>query len=106
LKKRKISVPDLASPPVFIAYLGNEAKLEAMKLASDMRQAGIVTTAATGDRSLKGQLRQADSLGSCYTAIIGENEVKAGKVTLRNMVTGEQATLEPAALIQLLKEID
>ncbi len=42
---------------------------------------------ATGDRSLKAQLRQADSLGSNYAAIIGEDEVKSGTVTLRNMKT-------------------
>jgi histidyl-tRNA synthetase len=61
---------------------------------------------AAGDRSLKGQLRQANSLSSNYTVIIGEDEVKAGKVTLKNMITKEQETVRPEALIQLLKEID
>ena len=106
LRKRKIAVPDLVAPPVFIAYMGNEAKVEAMKLASVLRKAEIAAVMATGDRSLKGQLRQANSLGSSYTAIIGENEVKASTVTLRNMLTGEQDTVEPDALIRLLKEID
>ena len=106
LKKRKIAVPDSGAPPVFIAYLGNEAKLEAMKLSSTLRKAEIAAVIATGDRSLKGQLRQANGLCSNYTAIIGEDEVKAGKVTLRNMTTGEQETLEPAALMKLLKEIN
>jgi histidyl-tRNA synthetase len=105
LKKRKVSVPELATPPVFVAYLGNEAKREAMKLASVLRKDEIPAAMATGDRSLKGQLRQANSLGSNYTVIIGEDEVKAGKVTFRNMATGEQETLEPAALMGLLKEI-
>lgn len=106
LRKRKVTVPDLVEPPAFIAYVGNEAKLAAMKLASVLRKAEIAAVMATGDRSLKGQLRQANSLGSGYTAIIGENEVKAGMVTLRNMLTGEQDTLEPGALVRLLKEID
>jgi histidyl-tRNA synthetase len=105
LKKSKIAVPDLTTPPVFIASLGNEARLEAMKLASVLRKDGIATVMASGDRSLKGQLRQANSLGSNYVAIIGEDEVKNRKVTLRNMATGEQKAVSPAALMALLKEV-
>jgi histidyl-tRNA synthetase len=104
LKKQKIAAPDSAAPPVFIANLGNEAKLEAIKLASVLRASGIAAVVGTGDRSLKGQLRQANSLSSSYTAIIGEDEVKIGVVTLRNMGTGEQETYTPAALVELLKE--
>jgi histidyl-tRNA synthetase len=102
LKKQKIVVPDLTAPPVFIAHLGNEAKLEAIKLASALREDGIAAMTATGDRSLKGQFRQADGLGSNYVAIIGEDEVKSGTVTLRNMVTGEQKTVLPSVLGDLL----
>lgn len=105
LKKQKVAVPDLTAPPVFIAHLGNEAKLEAMKLASTLRKDGIAAVMATGDRSLKGQLRQANSLGSNYAAIIGEDEVKGGTVTLRNMVTGEQKTVSTAGLGKLLTRV-
>ncbi len=103
LKKQKIPVPNLPAPSVFIAHLGDEAKLEAVKLASTLRKGGIAAIVGTSDRSLKGQLRQADSFGSSYAAIIGEDEVKSGAVTLRNMMTGEQKTVPPAALGDLLK---
>ncbi len=103
LKRQKISVSNLSAPPVFIAYLGNEAKSEAVKLASILRRDGIAAIMATGDRSLKAQLRQANSLGSNYVAIIGEDEVKNGVVTLRNMVTSEQQVVSPAGLIELLE---
>ena len=105
LKRQKIPVPSLTAPPVFIAHLGNEAKLEAVKLASTLRKDGIAAIMAAGDRSLKGQLRQANSLGSSYAAIIGEDEVKSSAVTLRNMMTGEQKTVLLAALGGLLKKI-
>lgn len=105
LKRCKIAVPDVIASPVFIAHIGNEAKLEAIKLVSNLRKDDIAAIMATGDRSLKGQLRQANTLGSSYVAIFGEDEVKDGKVTLRNMETGEQKTVSPASLIPLLKEI-
>ena len=99
-------MPDLTGPQVFIAHVGNEAMLEAAKLASNLRNDGTAAIMATGDRSLKAQLRQADSLGSNYAAIIGEDEVKSGTVTLRNMKTGEQKTVTPAALGWLIKVKD
>jgi histidyl-tRNA synthetase len=103
LKSQKIPVPNLSVSPVFIAYPSNETKLEAVKLASILRKDGIAAIVSTGDRSLKAQLRQANSIGSTYAAIIGEDEVKRGAVTLRNMMTGEQRTVSPAALGDLLK---
>jgi histidyl-tRNA synthetase len=103
LKRQKIPVPDLPAPLVFIAYPGSETKLEAVKLASILRKNGIASIVGTGDRSLKAQLRQANSVGSSYAVIIGEDEVKSGTVTLRNMVTGEQKTVLPRAVGELVK---
>ena len=102
-KAESLSARIRAGPQVFIAHVGNEAMLEAAKLASNVRKDGAAAIMATGDRSLKAQLRQADSLGSNYAAIIGEDEVKSGTVTLRNMKTGEQKTVSPAALGWLVK---
>ena len=57
---------------------------------------------ATGGKSLKAQLRLANSLGARYAVIIGEDEVKGGTVTLRHMADARQETVVlkdlPAAL--------
>ena len=37
-----------------------------------------------------------------YVALAGENEMAAGKITLKNMETGEQQMLTPEELIQVL----
>ena len=105
LKSQKIAVPDLPAPPVFVAHLGDEAKLEAVKLTSTLRKDGVIAVMAAGDRSLKGQLRQANSLGSRYAVIMGEDEVKSGAVTLRDMMSGEQKTVSPAKLGELLTRV-
>jgi histidyl-tRNA synthetase len=93
LKKQNAPVPPLPSPRVFIAYLGDEAKEEAVRLASTLRQTGIGVIEALGDKSLKAQLRQANSLGAPYAVIIGEEELKAGTVILRDMTSAEQETI-------------
>ncbi|MFC1931751.1 histidine--tRNA ligase [Chloroflexota bacterium] len=103
LKKQDVPVPPLAKPQVFLAYIGEGAGDEAIKLASRLRQAGTGTIMATGNRSLKAQLRQANNLGIHYTVIIGEQEVKTSTVILRDMVNAWQKTVPPDELVRLLK---
>ena len=93
LKKQDVPIPPLPHPQVFIAYVGDEAKDEAIKLASTLRRAGIGVIAAIGSKSLKAQLRQANTIGARHTVIIGDQEVKSGTVILRDMTTAQQKTI-------------
>jgi len=99
LKKQNVPVPPLPKPQVFIAYLGDEAKEKALKLASTLRQAGIGVIEALGSKSLKGQLRQANSLGAHFAVIIGEEELKTGTVILRDMTSAEQKAIPASELV-------
>jgi len=103
LKEQKISPPGLLKPIAFIAYLGEEARSEAVKLASQLRDAELAVIIATGDKSLKSQLRQANSLGTTYTIIIGEREVKLHSVVLRDMITNKQETLPVTEIAKALE---
>ena len=93
LKKQDFAIPPLPKPQVFIAYLGDEAREGAIKLASALRRAGIGVIEALGNKSLKAQLRQANSLGAGYAVIIGEQELKTGTVILRDMTSAEQKAI-------------
>ena len=104
LKKQAVSIPPPPKPRVFVACIGEEARVEAIKLASRLRQAGIGTLLATGSRSLKAQLRQANNLGIPHAVIVGEEEVKSGTVILRDMANARQETVLPDELPQILKQ--
>jgi histidyl-tRNA synthetase len=93
LKEQGITVPPLARPPVFVAYVGDAARDEAVNLAAGLRRAGVGVIGVAGDKSLKAQLRQANSLGASYTVIIGDEEIAAGGVVLRDMNTSAQETV-------------
>ena len=93
LKKQGVVVPVLPQPQVFVAYLGDEARSEAVRLTSVLRRAGIGVIEAVAGKSLKAQLRQANTLNVSYAVIIGEQEIKTGTVVLRNMATSEQETI-------------
>ena len=103
LKKQGIPVPPLPRPQVFIAYLGDEAREQAIKMAGRLRQAGIGAILAAGSKSLKAQMRQANSLGVRYSVIIGEQEVKTATVVLRDMINAWQQTVPQGELPGRLK---
>ena len=102
LKRQNILVPPLPRPQVFIAHLGDEARVEAIRLASRLRQGGIRVIEAMGSRSLKAQLRQANNLGVHHAVIIGDEEVRTGAVILRDMASSRQETVDLARLPELL----
>ena len=95
MRHQGVEVPALPSPQVLIASLDERTKVMGVKLAGDLRAAGIGALTSFGDRSLKAQLRQADRQGVAFALIIGESEAEAGLVTVRNMARGEQ---HPVAL--------
>jgi histidyl-tRNA synthetase len=104
LKKQDIKVPAMPEAQVFIAYLGDAARDKALRLTADLRQADISAIMSTSGKSLKAQLRQANSLGARWAVIIGEEEVKAGTVTLRDMADASQETVVLGVLVSRLKQ--
>jgi len=105
LKKQKLDIPALPKPDAFIAYVEEEAKIEAMKIASELRKAGIAVIMATGDKSLRGQMRQANSLDITYALILGKQEIARRNVMLRDMRSGEQKTIPLAEIASFLKQL-
>jgi len=105
LKKQKVLVPPLPRPQVFMAYVGDEAKELAIQLAAMLRKEGIRVIIATDGRSLKAQLRQANSLGVGQTLILGEEEVRSATATVRDMVNSQQKRVPLNQLVPELLEV-
>ncbi|MFO8100813.1 MAG: histidine--tRNA ligase [Dehalococcoidia bacterium] len=93
LKNQQIPPPDVPAPAAFMAFLGEEAREKALEYTTALRREGIQAIPASDNRSLKAQMRHADSLGAKYAIIIGEDELREGKVVLRDMAGGEQQKL-------------
>ena len=106
MKQQNIVPPAPSGQKVFVAYLGDAAKAEAIKLTSKLRRVGIAVICNLGDRSLKAQLRQANALGAAYALIIGEDEVGSRTVVLRYMEKGEQQQVPANEVLGLLGNPD
>ena len=91
---------------VFIAALGNEQQQEAFRLRYQLNRAGVRAMMDYEGRSLKTQMRRADKFGARYVLILGEDELRAGKAILRDMVDGRQEEVPlPSIFAQLIKRV-
>src|ERR1043166_2587137 len=88
---------------VYIAPLGAGMNVHAAKLARELRRQGIVVIVSDESFKLKKMLETASKFGIRFALILGENEVNSGQYALKNLSTGEQASVaksEIAAIVQ------
>ena len=74
-------------------------------LQSQLRIAGISVEIYVGDGNLKNQMKYANKLGSPAVIFYGENEIKSGKVTLKNLKSGQEISIEIESLVNEIKKI-
>ena len=83
--------------PIAVVPIGDDMTLPALQLAEELRAAGHHVE--FGLRGKVGQrLKRAAQQSARYAVLLGEDEVAAGKVVLRDLDQGEQETIERASL--------
>jgi histidyl-tRNA synthetase len=97
-----VELPQERLRPVFVATLGEAARKPGLLLLSRLRDAGIAADTDYLGRSLKAQLKQANRIDARFALILGEDEVKAGVATLRDM---ESSSQEPVPLADLVPRL-
>jgi histidyl-tRNA synthetase len=87
---------------ILFVNLGEQEEKYILPLISVIRGSGISAEIYPGWAKLKKQMEFAHSKGIPYVALAGENEIASGKITLRNMQTGEQKEMN---IEELKKEL-
>jgi histidyl-tRNA synthetase len=88
----------------FVVHAGEGAQRVAWQHAERLRDLGLRVVMGTGG-SFKSQMKKADASGARYALIVGEDEVKAQRVTLKPLRgEGAQETLEAGELMRRLKQ--
>lgn len=90
------------STKVLIINFGGESLQKAWSLAEKLRQNGVATEIYPDEGKMKKQMKYADQKKIKYTVFIGEEELQAQKINLKNMETGEQQLLTNEELLRLL----
>ena len=103
LKQQGVQPPPLPAPRVQVSPLGEQARVAAIKLVRQLREAEIGALLAFGGRSLKSQLKGADKAHIEYTLIIGEEELAQGTILVREMATSQQVSVANAEILNWLR---
>ena len=103
MEERGMFPPEIAdSTPadVMVTIWSEETVAESLKLAAELRSAGLRATVYPEPDKFGKQMKYADQINVPYVAVLGETEIAEGKVTLKNMKTGEQETIDRDQLVQ------
>ena len=76
---------------------------KSIEIANTLRNAGINTEIYFDNKKIKAKFKYADKLQIPYVIVIGEDEIKSGKFTIKNMIDGTQEQLEIEKIIEKLK---
>ena len=76
-----------------------------INVQSILREAGVSTEIYPGETKLKKQMEYANKIKSPAVILYGENEIKSGKPTLRNLSSGEEKSIEIKELVNEIKKI-
>jgi histidyl-tRNA synthetase len=81
-----------------VTIWSEETIAESLKLANELRSSGLRVTVYPEADKLGKQLKYADSIKVPWVCVLGENELADGKVTLKNMRSGEQQTIDRSSV--------
>ena len=104
IERLMLSLKELSiesKPKILVVYINNFEK--AIEITQRLRENGISASIDLNRRGLSKQLDYANKLGVAFIVIVGPEELKEGKVRLRDMVNGKEKDIK---IDDLLKEID
>ena len=90
---QKIEIPDNDKTALYIATMGDAAKVKAFELLRQVRECGLIAETDVVGRGLRAQMKYADKIGAKYSVVLGDNEIEENKARVKNMETGEQTEL-------------
>lgn len=106
MKINKIKVPSKDDLHVFVAQLGEEAKIKCLKLLTELRERGVKAIGAIGRGSMKEQIGMAERFKVPYMTLMGLTEVRDEQIIIREMTKGQQVHVPfDKAVDEIIKRI-
>ena len=98
-----VAVGETSRVDVFGVPLGEAALAALVPVAGALRAAGVRVDLAYGGRGLKGAMKAADRSGARFALVLGEHDLEAGVVGLKDLGTGEQVEVAIAAVVERVR---
>jgi histidyl-tRNA synthetase len=96
MEERNMFPPEIAassSADVLVTVASEDTIAESLKLASELRSNGLRVIVYPEADNLGKQFKYADAINVPWVCVVGENEIAAKTVTIKNMASGEQQTI-------------
>jgi histidyl-tRNA synthetase len=103
MQKKEFKVKQ--SKPIVICVFDKNSMKEYIKLQTILRDAGISTEIYPGESKLKKQMEYANKIKSPAVVLFGEDEIKSGKPTLRDLNSGNEKSITINELVNEIKKI-
>lgn len=95
----------VTSPADVLVLPMTEDLTAAIAFATQLREGGVRAQVYGEQKKFKAKMSYADKLGIPYVAFLGEDEISQGVVKIKDMLTGQQEVLSPAAAVQTIAEV-
>ncbi|HPW40140.1 MAG TPA: His/Gly/Thr/Pro-type tRNA ligase C-terminal domain-containing protein, partial [Bacillota bacterium] len=105
VENQGIKIPEPVYMDVYIANIGKEAAEEALRQVNLLRKEGIKAEKDYMGRSLKAQMKYANKINARYVAVLGEEEIKSGKIKVKDMNKGSEEEISLDALAGYIKNM-
>ena len=93
-----------AAATVLFTNMGEREIAYTLPIAAGLRAAGIACEVYPDNTKLKKQFEYADRKGIPFLAIIGDQEIEQGTVTLKNLASGEQRSVPKDGLVSCFRQ--
>jgi histidyl-tRNA synthetase len=100
--KQGVELPAAGAPEIFLIPLGKEARMACFSLLHNLRVKGMRAAMDFSDRKINKIMQYANQINAQHVVVIGEEELKAGTVELKNMATGDKRSLPITQMAAIL----
>ena len=94
-----------AARPVIICVFDKSRAKEYIEILNKLRTSNISSEIYPGEGKLKKQMEYANKIDSPAVILYGDNEIKTGKVTLKNLKTGNESSVKIEDLANEIKKL-
>lgn len=101
--ERLISLMPKFENKTITAYIVSNNSEEAFKLAASLRKQGISCDFDFTNKKFGKQFERAGKSGAKFAVVLGEDEISAGTITIKNLSSGEQQTVKKESALSIIK---
>ena len=102
--ERLYSLMNKVEPEKLDGYIVSNSPIEAFALAEELRNQGLTVEFDLSNKKFTKQLEKASKIAN-YAIILGEDEINAGKVSVKNLSTSEQKTIDRCEVYKEVKSL-